>query len=194
MDSRLTKKVVGDSKNPDNMNISRQQLNSFRSILLSSLVILFFSCSTSRHIENKQKKEVYNTLGLSKERKDNFALYKEAVSWLQIPHADGGSSRNATDCSFLVYSIYKTVYHKTLERNSSDMFQKNCKMVSRKKLREGNLVFFSTSGKSKSHISHVGIYLKKNKFLHASTSKGVIVSDLDEAYYRRVWVCGGKVK
>jgi len=154
---------------------------------------LFFSCSTSRHIEKNQSKEVYDRLGLNKNRKDNPALYAEAASWYHVPHVDGGTSRKGTDCSFLVYSIYKTVYHKTLERNSADMLHKNCKRISRKKLKEGDLVFFST-GKSKTNISHVGIYLKDNKFVHTSTSKGVNISDLDEDYYRRVWVCGGRVR
>ena len=154
---------------------------------------MFFSCSTSRHIEKNQSKEVYDRLGLNKNRKDNPALYAEAASWYHVPHVDGGTSRKGTDCSFLVYSIYKTVYHKTLERNSADMLHKNCKRISRKKLKEGDLVFFST-GKSKTNISHVGIYLKDNKFVHTSTSKGVNISDLDEDYYRRVWVCGGRVR
>ena len=176
------------------MSISAQKLNFFRSFLLCILAFLFFSCSTSRYVEKRQGKEVYGALGLNKDRTDNSELYKEASSWIRTQHKDGGSSRNGTDCSFLVYSIYKAVYHKTLERNSADMMHKNCKKISKKKLREGNLVFFSTSGRSGSHISHVGIYLKDNKFVHASTSKGVIVSDLDEDYYRKVWVCAGRVK
>ena len=175
------------------MSVTAQKSINFRSLLIWSLAILFISCSTSRRIEKKQTYEVYDTLGLVKERKDNQALYKEAASWYHVPHVDGGKSRKGTDCSFLVHSIYKTVYHKTLERNSADMLHKNCKKISRKKLKEGDLVFFST-GRSKSNINHVGIYLKDNKFVHTSTSKGVVVSDLDDDYYRRTWVCGGKVR
>jgi hypothetical protein len=176
------------------MRASSQKSNPFRCILLWSIANLLFSCSTAQHIEKKQTNEVYNNLGLIKDRKDNFALYKEAASWLHVPHVDGGTSRNGIDCSFLVYSFYKTVYNKTLERNSASMLNKNCKRIKRSKLKEGDLVFFNTSGKSKSNITHVGIYLKNNKFLHASTSKGVNVSDLDEDYYRRAWICGGRVK
>ena len=176
------------------MSVFVKKMNPFRCILLWSMVLVFFSCSTSRHIEKKQTKEVYDSLGLTKDRNDNVALYKEAASWLHVPHMDGGTSRNGTDCSFLVYSIYKTVYHKTLERNSARMLIINCERINRNKLQEGDLVFFNTSVKSKSEITHVGIYLKENKFLHASTSKGVNVSDLDENYYRKAWVCGGRVK
>lgn len=175
------------------MRISDQKLIQFRYILLWSIVFVFSSCSITRHIELKQSKEVYEKLGLNKDSKDNFALYQEAASWLHVRHVDGGSSRKGTDCSFLVYSIYKTVYNKTLERNSADILNKNCKRISKSRLQEGDLVFFSTSSRPKSHVSHVGIYLKDNKFLHSSTSKGVIVSDMDEDYYRKTWVCGGKV-
>lgn len=180
--------------NQDSMRVSDYKLIQFRYLLLWSIALVFFSCSTTRQIERKQSKEVYEKLGLNKDRKDNYALYHEAASWLNVRHVDGGSSRKGTDCSFLVYSIYKTVYNKTVERNSADILKKNCKKISRSRLQEGDLVFFSTSSRSKSRVSHVGIYLKENKFLHSSTSKGVIVSDLNEDYYRKTWVCGGRVK
>lgn len=171
------------------------KLIKLRDLLFLCFVLAFFGCSTSRHLEKKQdKKEVYEALGLNKGRKDNFALYKEAACWLHVPHVDGGTSRKGTDCSFLVYTIYKTVYGKTLERNSEDMLRYNCKRIRKKKLKEGDLVFFDTTGKPESYVNHVGIYLKENKFLHASTSKGVVVSNLGDNYYRKTWVCGGRVK
>jgi len=176
------------------MRISSQTLIQYRCILLWGLAILLFSCSTTQHIEKKQRTEIYDSLGLKKNRKDNFALYKEAALWLHIPHVDGGSSRNGTDCSFLVHNIYKIVYNKNIERNSAGILTRNCKRISKSKLKEGDLVFFNTSGKSKSNVNHVGIYLKDHKFLHASTSKGVIVSDLDDDYYQKAWICGGRVK
>lgn len=178
----------------DKKNASAQKLIPFRFILLCSIAALFFSCGTTRKLEKKQSKELYNSLGLDKDNKDNAELYREAASWLHVPHVDGGRSRKGTDCSFLVNQIYETVYNKNLERSSSAMLKKNCKRISRSRLREGDLVFFHTGGRSKSHVSHVGIYLKDRKFVHTSTSKGVIVSDLEESYYRRTWVCGGRVK
>lgn len=175
------------------MRIPFLKLSPSRCILLWGIALVLSGCSTTRKIEI-QNKEVYDSLGLTRERKDNFALYREAASWLHVPHKDGGTSRKGTDCSFLVYSLYKTVYNKTLERNSARMLKKNCKRISKRRLKEGDLVFFSTGINSDSRISHVGVYLKENKFLHTSTSKGVNVSDLDEDYYRKTWVCGGRVK
>jgi cell wall-associated NlpC family hydrolase len=155
---------------------------------------VFFSCSTTHTIEIKQSKAIYEALGLKKDRKDNFALYKEAASWLRVPYMDGGTSRAGTDCSYLVCALYKTVYNKSIERNSADILYKNCRKISKNKLREGDLVFFNTSGKLKVYVNHVGIYLKEHKFLHSSTSRGVIVSDLEDKYYQKAWVCGGRVK
>jgi hypothetical protein len=177
------------------MKVSAQKLIQFRWLLLWSFPILFFGCSTTRRVEIKQDNEVYKTLGMKHDRKDNVALYQAAAFWLHVPHIDGGTSRKGTDCSYLVYIIYKTVYHKIIERNSASILNKDCKRISRRRLKEGDLVFFNTMGspKSKSHVNHVGIFLKDNKFMHASTSKGVIISDLDENYYRKVWVCGGRV-
>ncbi len=178
------------------MSMPAKKMNSLRCILLWGMVLGFFSCSTTQHLERKEHNEVYDKLGLKKDRKDNFALYREAASWMHVPHVDGGTSRKGTDCSFLVHTLYKTVYHKTLERNSAAMLNKNCERISKNRLKEGDLVFFNTSTKPKSnsYINHVGIYLKDHKFLHASTYKGVMVSDLEEDYYRKTLVCGGRVK
>ena len=74
--------------------------------------------------------------------------------------------------------------------------KKNCRKKRKGALREGDLVFFN-SGKGlniRKNINHVGIYLKDHKFIHTSTSRGVMVSDLNEDYYRKTWVCGGRVK
>ena len=69
--------------------------------------------------------------------------------------------------------LYKKVYHKKLKRNSDDQRTQDCHKVSKRNLREGDLVFFH-NGRKKRIASHVGIYLKDNKFIHASTSRGVI--------------------
>lgn len=67
----------------------------------------------------------------------------------------------------------------------------DCHKVSKRNLREGDLVFFH-NGRKKRIASHVGIYLKNNKFIHASTSRGVIISSLNEDYYRKHWLSGGR--
>jgi lipoprotein Spr len=62
--------------------------------------------------------------------------------------------------------------------------------VSREDLKEGDLVFFKINSRT---ISHVGIYLGNNRFAHASSSRGVVLSNLDEPYYKRYFYKGGRL-
>lgn len=124
---------------------------------------------------------------------DCHNLYIEAADWLGVPYRAGGKDRRGTDCSGLVCAIYKKVYHKKLERNSDNQRKRNCSKVRKSGLNEGDLVFFH-DGRSKRTATHVGIYLKDGKFIHASSRKGVMVSSLDEEYWDKTWMQGGRVK
>lgn len=124
---------------------------------------------------------------------DNIFLYNEGARWLGVPHRYGGSTKQGVDCSGLVSQIYQTIYQKRLSRSSADMLYNDCKRISKSHLQEGDLVFFCTgSGRTKTP-NHVGIYLKEGRFIHTSSSKGVIVSQLSEPYYQKSWLCGGRV-
>ena len=68
--------------------------------------------------------------------------------------------------------------------------KKKTKSVKKNELREGDFVFFNYETK---HVSHVGIYLKDNKFIHASTKKGVIVGDLTDPYNVKYFMRGGRL-
>lgn len=166
----------------------------FKLIIFTTLTLLVVGCSSSRRLQRQQSDAVYARLGLEKDRKDNFQLYKEAASWLGVPHRDGGLSKNGIDCSGLVKVIYSEVYDKKIERNSEAIYRNNCRKKRKSSLKEGDLVFFKTTNKSRSKINHVGVYLKDNYFLHTSSSRGVMVSNLKEDYFRKAWVCGGRVK
>lgn len=117
----------------------------------------------------------------------NQALYRFIDSWKGSPHRLGGDSRNGVDCSGFVNILYQNIYRKSLPRTSRDMAE----IVKRKydhQLKEGDLVFFSFGGRQ---IDHVGLYLHNNKFVHVSTRKGVIISDLkDPWYYKHIKRCG----
>ena len=124
---------------------------------------------------------------------DNHSLYVEAAKWIGVPYRSGGTSRRGVDCSGLTYNIYRKVYRKRLERNSDEQRKENCHKIRKGKLREGDLVFFH-NGRNKRRATHVGIYLKNNRFIHTSSSQGVIVSTLDEPYYQKCWMQGGRVR
>lgn len=133
-------------------------------------------------------------LGVNASSTDNARLYSECASWLGASYKYGGTTKSGVDCSGFVYMVYKAVFGKTLTRQSAGMLNDNCTKITKSQLREGDLVFFRTDGKKSSTPNHVGIYLKENKFIHASTSKGVVVSDLLQSYYVTNWITGGRVK
>ena len=125
-------------------------------------------------------------------RKDNKKLYKELKHWLGTPYAHAGHTcGEGTDCSGMVMEVYQTVYGIQMHRNSAKMLEDNCHIIDLDDLREGDLVFFCTSGEGR--VSHVGIYLKDNKFVHASSSRGVVVDDLRQNYWASHFHAAGRV-
>lgn len=132
------------------------------------------------------------TLGMDIEERDNHQLYVEASKWIGVPYRDGGNSKRGIDCSGLTATMYNKVYRTKLERTSDGQLKKNCHKIGKRNLQEGDLVFFHGK-RSRRTASHVGIYLKNNKFIHASTSRGVVISDLNEQYWKQHWLAGGRV-
>lgn len=164
-------------------------------LLGTGLIFLLSSCSATRttpHYNFRELARAALRLEMDIDEADNHALYVESSKWLGVPYRYGGNSRRGTDCSGLTSSIYKKVYHKKLQRSSEGQRTEDCRKVSRRNLREGDLVFFH-NGRKKKEATHVGIYLKKGKFIHASTSQGVIISRLDEPYYHKCWMQGGRI-
>jgi cell wall-associated NlpC family hydrolase len=115
-------------------------------------------------------------------RHDNKHLYKELKRWLGTPYVYGAHTcGEGTDCSGMVMEVFLKVYDIKVHRNSAKMLEENCRVIDLDDLREGDLVFFCTNGDGR--VSHVGIYLKDNKFVHSSSSRGVAVDDLRQNYY-----------
>jgi cell wall-associated NlpC family hydrolase len=100
----------------------------------------------------------------------------------------GGTTTKGFDCSgFTAYVFAK--FGIDLPHQSAAMAEKGVK-VAKEDLREGDLVFFNTSGKG---ISHVGIYIGDGKFAHASTSKGVVITPLSDKYYANRYVTARRI-
>ena len=137
--------------------------------------------------------EEWKRLDIKLGRHDNKALYKEIKSWLGTPYSGGGHTKQVgTDCSGFVMELYLTVYNIPLERRGGLQYYNNCTPIDKEALREGDLVFFNNGEGGK--ISHVGIYLKDNKFAHASSSRGVVIDDLTAKYYVKHFFAAGRVK
>ena len=116
------------------------------------------------------------------------ALRSEIQSWLGTPHRLGGINHRGIDCSGLVVVVYDTLFDLQLPRTTGDLIRIG-QPVDREHLMGGDLVFFMPGYKSR----HVGIYLGNGEFAHASTSSGVIISRLDDGFWRGCYVTGRRV-
>ncbi len=130
-------------------------------------------------------------LGIPLTGAENKALILAIDEWLGARYRYGGCSKAGVDCSCLIKSIYETVYGIQLNRNSRDMFYEDVIPVEPEDLREGDILTFKIRG---NRISHVGLYLRDDKFVHASLSEGVTIDDLTNPYFQKRFFAGGRVK
>lgn len=122
----------------------------------------------------------------------NNKLIQYIDSWYGTPYRYGGNDKNGIDCSAFVQTFMQYIYGIALARISAEQYRQS-KRIDKEDLEEGDLVFFITRGR-RAGVSHVGIYLCNNKFVHASTSGGVMISDLAEPYYQQHYSGAGRVK
>jgi lipoprotein Spr len=109
------------------------------------------------------------------------AIRERGNSWIGTRYRFGGEGRSGIDCSAFTRQLYRETFGMELPRNTALQVQEGVS-VNRQDLGPGDLVFFRRGG-----TRHVGVYLGDNEFIHASTSRGVTVSNLDEDYYRRYY-------
>ena len=129
--------------------------------------------------------------GIHFDSTSNIKLYNEVYTWFGVPYRYGGRSKAGTDCSGFATQIYKIVYNKIISGSANDIYQK-LKHIEKSGLKEGDLVFFKIN---RYRISHVGIYLSNNKFIHATSwGKSVTISDLKETYYSRYYFSAGRIE
>lgn len=119
----------------------------------------------------------------------NEKLYKLIDEWWHVPYKYAGNGKKGIDCSGFSCMVLKTIYNQEIVRGSAEMY-KETERVKREDLKEGDLVFFRIRH---GHISHVGVYLMNNMFVHASVKYGVTISSLDDPYYKKVFSSGGRV-
>lgn len=161
--------------------------------LAGTLIFCLSSCHTSApRLDYKALARASVRLGIDIGPTDNHKLYIESAEWTGVSYRPGGDSKQGTDCSGFTCRIYEKVYRTKLPRSTEEQ-KKESRTIGKRHLREGDLVFF-TSKRSGNKPAHVGIYLKEGKFVHASTSKGVIVSSLQEKYYIDNWLSGGRIE
>jgi len=131
---------------------------------------------------------VYRSNNKTYSSKDASFVIKTAKSYLGVPYKYGGTNRSGFDCSGLVMVSFDELGLK-LPRNSAKQASEG-REIKISEVREGDLVFFNTSGSSISHVGIIESIAKTGeiKFIHSSTSQGVIISSMDENYWKTRFV------
>jgi lipoprotein Spr len=117
----------------------------------------------------------------------NVSLLKFIDQWIGTRYHLGGTTKKGIDCSALTGALLLAVYGFNLPRTARQQYDAT-DHIEKDDLQEGDLVFFNTHG----GVSHVGVYLQNEYFLQASTH-GVKISNLDDRYYAKRFICGGRV-
>jgi lipoprotein Spr len=148
------------------------------------------STTTSDKIESAASLQYKNALimDMEVEMVQNLDLFRTIDEWYGTRYRLGGTTKDGIDCSALMQTLFNSIYKISLPRTAREQYDVS-KRISRAELKEGDLIFFNTVG----GVSHVGMYLQNNKFVHAS-SGGVTISDLYEDYWMRKVVGAGRVE
>lgn len=170
--------------------------------LIISLVALS-ACSSTKKVATTKPSKSYaplskeelkakyaNKVKVSKSDIKNITLYSFIDEWYGTPYVYGGNTKSGVDCSGFVCQLYTNVIASKVPRTSQQQFDATKRINKVAKLDEGDLVFFNGKGKK---VSHVGVYLQNKYFVHASTSGGVMISNLEDDYWKTHFISGGKL-
>lgn len=153
----------------------------FRRILPFFLIIWFMGCGSALQYPKGPDfplpEEEYEPADEMEEY-----LWKGVKDWQGVPYKWGGENRSGVDCSGFTKTVYRKLFNIRLPRTSIQQSTVG-NPVEQNRLRPGDLVFFKHAKNS----HHVGIYLGKRKFIHASWKKGVRVSHLDKPYWQQIY-------
>lgn len=164
----------------------------FFSIAFFSSCALMNASSTARNGKSKGRsaelKSYEKKLGISLDQDIDLDLVREVSGWLGTPYQWAGNTKKGVDCSGFVKQVYQKVYGVNTPRTADGMAD-IYKKVGRNNLKAGDMVYFKINT---ARVGHVGIYLQDGYFVHASSSKGVMVNNLSESYYKKYFTKGGR--
>jgi len=147
--------------------------------------------TVSENLNNEQQliqKKYSLILHVPQNELKNIALYELIDKWWGVKYKYAGNDQSGIDCSGFSCMLLSSVYGVKLTRGSRSMYAET-QRVKKEDLTEGDLVFFKIK---RGRVSHVGVYLMNNYFVHASVRNGVTISSLDDDYYKKVFCSGGR--
>ncbi len=154
-----------------------------RTFYITLLTFIFFwaAClprSTPPETTSRPAHYSKKARGKAPSRKIENRLHQEYMEWQGTRHQLGGTGRGGIDCSGFVKMVYKKRFGIELPRTTKGLLKAG-KRVKRKSLQAGDLVFF----RPPTYPYHVGIFLSGKNFMHASTKKGVVISQIIPPYW-----------
>ena len=153
-----------------------------RSIICCFCCLLLAVSSSSAFATERHYGSPLSSFGFTDEQFEN-----KVKEYLDVPYRRGGASRKGMDCSGFSRTVYSKLFGIQLPHSSVDQFRSSAlRKIDVKKLQPGDLIFFANTKRKK--INHVGVYISDRQFIHASSSQGIIVSSLDESYWKNRFV------
>jgi cell wall-associated NlpC family hydrolase len=144
-------------------------------VFIPILLVIVAACTHTQESTEQLMLQKINKKPLEK-------LHQRYQLWQETPYKLGGNSKQGIDCSGFVALTFDEEFNTQLPRTTLKQ-SKLENEIAIGQLQAGDLIFFKII--EKIDLRHVGIYLENNKFLHASTSKGVTISDLDSDYWSK---------
>ena len=185
-------------------------LNRFAPLVPLALVTLLYGCAAHSPVQ-EQPQQVKNSataqssviyqeeLDTEKELSDfnkkpyelpvlADSILERGMSLIGTRYRFGGTSEAGFDCSGFIGYLFREEAGMNLPRSTREMINVNAPLVARNNLKPGDLLFFSTAGRGR--VSHAGIYLGDNQFIHSSSrrSGGVRVDNLGDSYWSKTFI------
>lgn len=119
------------------------------------------------------------------------AVLEEAKKYIGIRYSSGGTTPRGFDCSGYTQYVFAQIGVGILRHERDQMA--NSIIIPKEEMQCGDLVIFSNTGDNGGFASHIGIYVGNNQVIHASSSKGITISDLDSYYYAKHYQCSRRI-
>ncbi len=120
------------------------------------------------------------------------AVIETARSYLGVPHCMGGTTAKCMDCSGLIYRVFAT-HGITLPHSSEEQARYGRIIEDRDMLMPGDLLFFVRTYSTRRLITHTGLYIGEGKFIHTSSSRGVVITSTDDPWWKERYIFATRI-
>jgi len=164
----------------------------FKRYLLMLMAVIFLAgCSSPQKYSSSHSKAkpLGNAVNFTNHNEVKQRLLSQYKRWKGTPYRYGGTTLSGVDCSAFVQNTFRAKLGLKIPRTTRTQIKVGYK-VNKSRLKIGDVVFFKTGRTS----MHNGIYLGKSKFMHASSSKGVIISSLNNKYWKKTYLTSRRIR